>query len=140
MRYAAVSASAASRTSWKWRSRGRFARRCWSGQSHGRWWQRVSDPYMKAKEGVLDLLNGSLTIELTAVNQYFLASEQCTNWGFPRLRKLFRGLSLEEMKDSEELVKHILYLEGLPNMQRLNQIHVGEDVPELFRAGLTAEL
>jgi bacterioferritin len=95
---------------------------------------------MKAKQGVLDLLNGSLTIELTAINQYFLAGEQCTNWGFPRLRKLFRDLSFEEMKDSEVLVKHILYLEGLPNMQRLNQVHVGEDVPELFQAGLAAEL
>jgi bacterioferritin len=94
---------------------------------------------MRAKEGVIDLLNGSLTIELTAVNQYFLAAEQCANWGFPRLRSFFRSLSLEEMKDIEVLVKHILYLEGLPNMQRLNTVLVGENVPELLRAGLTAE-
>ena len=94
---------------------------------------------MLAKEGVIDLLNGSLTIELTAVNQYFLAAEQCANWGFPRLRKLFRELSFEEMKDTEILVKHILYLDGLPNLQRLNQVLVGEDVPELLHAGLTAE-
>jgi bacterioferritin len=80
-----------------------------------------------------------LTIELTAVNQYFLAAEQCANWGFPRLRTLFRALSLEEMKDIEVLVKHILYLEGLPNMQRLNQVLVGENVSELLQAGLTAE-
>jgi bacterioferritin len=94
---------------------------------------------MLAKEGVVDLLNGSLTIELTAVNQYFLAAEQCANWGFPRLRKLFRDLSFEEMKDTEVLVKHILYLEGLPNLQRLNQVLVGENVGELLQAGLSAE-
>lgn len=94
---------------------------------------------MQAKEGVVDLLNGSLTIELTAVNQYFLAAEQCANWGFPGLRKLFRALSLEEMKDGEVLVKHILYLEGLPNMQRLNHVLVGESVSELLQAGLDAE-
>jgi bacterioferritin len=94
---------------------------------------------MKAKEGVLELLNASLTIELTAINQYFLAAEQCANWGFPRLRTLFRELSMEEMKDTQHIVQHILYLEGLPNMQRLNQIVVGEDVPETIRAGLALE-
>ena len=95
---------------------------------------------MQAKEGVVDLLNGVLTIELTAVNQYFLAAEQCASWGFPRLRERFRALSMEEMKDVEELVKHILYLEGLPNMQRLNQVQVGENVPELLQAGLNLEI
>jgi bacterioferritin len=80
-----------------------------------------------------------LTIELTAVNQYFLAAEQCANWGFPRLRTFFRALAFEEMKDIEVLVKHILYLEGLPNMQRLNTVLVGESVPEVLAAGLTAE-
>jgi len=94
---------------------------------------------MQAKEGVIELLNGSLTIELTAVNQYFLAAEQCANWGFPRLRSFFRSLSMSEMKDIEVLVRHILYLDGLPNMQRLNTVMVGENVPELLSAGLTAE-
>jgi len=94
---------------------------------------------MQAKEGVVDRLNMALTIELTAVNQYFLAAEQCANWGFPGLRRQFRSMSMEEMKDVERLVKHILYLEGLPNLQRLNQILVGEGVPELLEAGLTLE-
>src|SRR4051794_10633751 len=94
---------------------------------------------MQAKEGVVDLLNASLTIELTAVNQYFLAAEQCANWGFSKLRERFRALSMEEMKDVEALMKHILYLEGLPNMQRLNQVLVGENVPELLQAGLALE-
>ena len=95
---------------------------------------------MKALPGVVDLLNTVLTIELTAVNQYFLAAEQCDNWGFPGLRGFFRGLSLEEMKDTQSLIHHILFLEGLPNLQRLNRIAVGENVPELLDAGLALEL
>lgn len=95
---------------------------------------------MKAREGVVDLLNGSLTVELTAINQYFLAARQCANWGFTRLEKLFRDLSLDEMKDTQAMIDHILYLEGLPNMQRLNQVRVGQTVPELLEAGLALEL
>ena len=94
---------------------------------------------MPAKEGVLDLLNSMLTIELTAINQYFLAAKMCANWGFERLHQRFRALSLGEMKDAEELIEHILYLDGLPNMQRLNQIRVGETVPEILQAGLELE-
>jgi len=84
----------------------------------------------------MDLLNASLTIELTAVNQYFLAAEQCANWGFPRLRERFRAISLDEMKDIEVLVKHILYLEGLPNMQRLNRVMVGESFATIIDAAI----
>jgi bacterioferritin len=94
---------------------------------------------MQAKKGVVELLNGSLTIELTAINQYFLAAKQCANWGFSRLHERFRSLSLDEMKDTEHLIERILYLEGLPNMQRLNQVRVGETVPELLEAGLQLE-
>ncbi|MBV9356895.1 MAG: bacterioferritin [Chloroflexi bacterium] len=94
---------------------------------------------MKAKEGVIDLLNAALTTELTAVNQYFLAAEMCANWGLLVLHDRFRRLSMDEMKDTEELIKHILYLEGLPNMQRLNQVRAGETVPELLQAGLDLE-
>jgi len=94
---------------------------------------------MKAQEGVLDLLNGSLTIELTAINQYFLAAEQCANWGFPTLRDMFRGISMEEMKDTQALMQHILYLEGLPNLQRLNRVAAGENVVELLQLGLELE-
>jgi bacterioferritin len=94
---------------------------------------------MKALDGVLPLLNESLTIELTAVNQYFLAAEQCAAWGFPGLQGLFRDLSFEEMKDCQTLVRHILYLDGLPNLQRLNRVAAGEAVPELFETGLAQE-
>jgi bacterioferritin len=95
---------------------------------------------MKAKPGVVDLLNTSLTIELTAINQYILAAKQCLNWGFPRLHARFRSVSFEEMKDSEELIDHILYLEGLPNLQRLNTVRVGQNVTELYEAGLALEM
>ena len=94
---------------------------------------------MKAREGIIDLLNQHLTIELTAINQYFLASEMCASWGFDRLRARFRSLSLEEMRDAQQLIAHILYLEGLPNLQRLNQVKVGQDVPEALQAGLESE-
>ena len=94
---------------------------------------------MKPKEGVVELLNSALTIELTAVNQYFLAATICANWGFARLHDRFRSLSMEEMRDVESLMEHILYLEGLPNMQRLNQVRVGETVPEILQAGLDLE-
>jgi bacterioferritin len=95
---------------------------------------------MKAKEGVLELLNASLTIELTAINQYFLAARQCEAWGFPVLQKRFRDIAMDEMKDTEELIDHILYLEGLPNMQRLNTVRIGQTVPELYEAGLALEI
>ena len=94
---------------------------------------------MKAKEGVVDLLNELLTLDLTAINQYFLAAKTCAHWGYPRLHQQFRDLSFGEMKDAEEVVEHILYLEGLPNLQRLNQLRVGQSVEEQLRAGLAAE-
>jgi bacterioferritin len=95
---------------------------------------------MQAKEGVIDLLNGALTTELTAINQYFLAAKLCGSWGLGRLASAFRALSMDEMKDTEGLVEHILYLEGLPNMQRLNQVRIGQSVTELLQAGLDLEL
>jgi bacterioferritin len=94
---------------------------------------------MQAKEGVLERLNRHLTVELTAINQYFLHSEMCKNWGFERLAGHFRELSMAEMQDAQKLVSHILYLEGIPNMQRLNDVAVGENVRELLDAGIAAE-
>jgi bacterioferritin len=95
---------------------------------------------VQAREGVVDLLNRHLTVELTAINQYFLAAEMCRNWGYEGLYQKFRSLSMEEMEDAEKLVRHILYLEGLPNMQRLNEVRVSESVPEVFQSGLEAEM
>ena len=95
---------------------------------------------MKAKDGVVDHLNNLLTIELTAINQYFVQAEMCKNWGFNRLYKRFRDVSLEEMEDAQHLIQHILYLEGVPNLQRLNQVMVGESVMEDLELDLQAEM
>jgi bacterioferritin len=87
---------------------------------------------------VVELLNQHLTFELTAINQYFLNARMCDNWGYARLAKRHRELSLEEMRDTEELIDRILYLEGLPNLQRLGNVRVGETPLEQIR--LAAEL
>lgn len=94
---------------------------------------------MKAKEGVLDLLNRILTANLTAINQYFVHAKMCENWGYERLHHEVCKRSFDEMKDAEEIIEHILYLEGVPNMQRLGTVQVGETVPEQYRADLKAE-
>ncbi len=94
---------------------------------------------MKAKEGVVERLNNILTIELTAINQYFIHSEMANNWGFPGVGKLFRSNSMSEMEDAQHLVRHILYLEGLPNLQRMNQVQVGESIKEDLELNLEAE-
>jgi bacterioferritin len=85
---------------------------------------------VQAKPGVIDRLNTILTIELTAINQYFVQSEMCRNWGYDRLADKLKHSSMEEMKDTPGIIGHILYLEGIPNMQRLNQVRVGENVLE----------
>lgn len=94
---------------------------------------------MKAKEGVIDLLNKLLTVNLTAINQYVVHAKMCEHWGYERLHHEVRKRSLDEMKDAEELIGHILYLEGVPNMQRLGTVRVGETVPEQFKADLQSE-
>ena len=94
---------------------------------------------MKAKEGVVERLNNILTIELTAINQYFIHSEMANNWGFPGVGQLFRANSMSEMEDAQHLIRHILYLEGLPNLQRLNQVQVGESTQEDLELNLEAE-
>ncbi len=94
---------------------------------------------MKGDQKVIDLLNEVLTNELTAVNQYFLHARICENWGYERLYKKLRDESMDEMKDADQLVERILYLEGLPNMQRLGKVDVGENVPEMLRLDLEVE-
>ena len=95
---------------------------------------------MKAKEGIIELLNKILTAELTVINQYFIHSKMCDNWGYDRLHHKVRERSMAEMKDAENLIEHILYLEGVPNMQRLGTVTVGETVPEQLKADLKAEM
>lgn len=94
---------------------------------------------MKAKEGVVDYLNRALTNSLTAINQYFVHAKMAKSWGYERVADTLRDYSIDVMKDAESLTDHILYLEGLPNLQRLGTIHVGESVPEDFRLDLNLE-
>ena len=94
---------------------------------------------MKAKDGIIDLLNKLLTANLTAINQYFVHAKMCENWGYERLHHKVCERSFAEMKDAEEIIEHILYLEGVPNMQRLGTVQVGETVPEQFKLDLKAE-
>jgi len=88
---------------------------------------------------VIELLNEVLTAELTSINQYFVDAKMCQNWGYQRLAHHFRDESIDEMKDAEELIERILYLEGVPNLQRLGTVRVGEDVPEKLRLALDTE-
>jgi bacterioferritin len=94
---------------------------------------------MQGNARVIELLNDVLTAELTAVNQYFIHSKMCGNWGYERLAKHHYDESIGEMKDADELIERILYLEGVPNMQRLGTVMVGEDVPEQLRLDLELE-
>ena len=94
---------------------------------------------MKAKEGVVNLLNKILTEELTVINQYFLHAKMCKNWGYDRLHHHVMDRALGEMKDATAIVDHILYLDGLPNMQRLGTVKIGETVSEQLKVDLDKE-
>ena len=94
---------------------------------------------MKRSPQIIELLNDVLTAELTAINQYFVQAKMCDNWGYARLAKHQREESLDEMRDAEALIERILYLDGLPNLQRLGTVMVGETVTEQHRLNLDLE-
>ena len=94
---------------------------------------------MKAKEGVVERLNAILTVDLTAINQYFVQAEMARNWGFARVAEKFREFSMGEMRDAQAIVRRILYLDGLPNLQRLGAVKVGESVEEDLQLDLASE-
>ena len=95
---------------------------------------------MQGNKKIIDLLNEVLTAELTAINQYFVHAEMCDNWGYDHLHDRIRKHAIGEMKHAEELIERILFLEGLPNVQRLFKINTGENVPEQFKVDLALEM
>lgn len=94
---------------------------------------------MQGNPEIVELLNDVLTAELTAVNQYFVHAKMCSNWGYGKLAGHVRDESIDEMKHAERLIERILYLDGVPNLQRLFPLRVGEDVVEQFRNDLDVE-
>jgi bacterioferritin len=94
---------------------------------------------VKGHDQVIQVLNDVLTAELTAINQYWIHARMCENWGYKRLWEKVRAESLGEMKHADSLVERILYLEGVPNLQRLGKVNVGQTVKEQFRLDLEVE-
>ncbi|HSD10326.1 MAG TPA: bacterioferritin [Candidatus Binatia bacterium] len=95
---------------------------------------------MKGSAKIIEALNDILTAELTGINQYFVHAKMCDNWGYERLAEAIRKESLGEMKHAEELIERILFLEGLPNIQRLGKVKVGEKVAEQLKLDHALEL
>jgi bacterioferritin len=94
---------------------------------------------MKGDARIIDLLNDVLTGELTAVSQYFLHAKMCLNWGYDHLGKTIYQESIDEMKHADKLVERILFLDGLPNLQKLGKLAVGQSVVEILANDLALE-
>ena len=94
---------------------------------------------MKGSQKIIDALNSVLANELTAINQYFLHARMLEDWGIAKLGKLEYDASIDEMKHADELIKRILFLEGLPNVQKMNPVKIGQNIEEMIKADLTVE-
>ena len=95
---------------------------------------------MQGNQNVIDAMNTGLTIELTAINQYFIASKMCRNWGLNELADHHYQESMEEMKHAEMLIDRILFLDGVPEIARYDVIHVGQDAKQQIDYALQLEL
>ena len=94
---------------------------------------------MKGHVEVIKILNDVLTGELTAINQYFLHARMCKNWGYEKLAAKMREESIEEMQHASELTDRLLYLEGVPNFQKLDKVNIGETVKEQLESDMGLE-
>src|SRR5882757_8546962 len=95
---------------------------------------------MQGDAGVIEFLNEQLTAELTAINQYFLHAKMQENWGYTKLAAHTKAESIDEMRHAEALTDRILFLDGLPNYQKLLALRIGETVPEQFQADMKIEI
>jgi len=92
-----------------------------------------------ANKEIIKLLNDVLTAELTAINQYFMHSELCGHWGYKKLHGFIRKQSIDEMKHAEVLIERILFLDGIPNVQKMAKVNIGENVSEMMKLDFKLE-